>query len=361
MENSKKYIAIMAGGVGSRFWPASRESLPKQFLDILGVGKSLIQLTYDRALQLVPKENILIATNKRYKELVNEHLPDISDNQILLEPSRNNTAPCIAYLALKIANQNPDSTFAVWPSDHVILKETEFNKKMNLAFSYAEKGESLVTLGIQPTRPDTGYGYIEVNHKDGAQAIEKVVQFKEKPDLETAQGYLDAGNYFWNAGIFIWSVRSIIKNFKTQLPAMYSLFQEGNDAYNTANETDFIEQFYGESENISIDFGIMEKASNVYTLPVDFGWNDLGTWGSLYNKLPKDKQQNAAVGGETIFRDAANNMVRTQSGKRVVIQGLNDFIIVEKEDILLICPKKDEQDIKQITAQVKIDFGEDFV
>ncbi|MFK7776451.1 MAG: mannose-1-phosphate guanylyltransferase [Saprospiraceae bacterium] len=355
MENSNKYIAIMAGGVGSRFWPASRESLPKQFLDILGVGKSLIQLTYDRALQLVPKENILIATNKRYKELVNEHLPDISDNQILLEPSRNNTAPCIAYLALKIANQNPDSTFAVWPSDHVILKEMEFNKKMNLAFSYAEKGEALVTLGIQPTRPDTGYGYIEVNHKDGAQAIEKVVQFKEKPDLETAQSYLDAGNYFWNAGIFIWSVKAVTAAFQNNAPSILKVLGEDVSKYNTAEEQEYIDRVYPNTEKISVDYALLERSKNVYTIPADIGWSDLGTWNSLHAYLEKDKKENVMQGIILSAVDCEDNFVRLPRAKKAVIKGLKNMIVIDEGDVLLIYPKDQEQEIKSVRNDLNDD------
>jgi len=355
MENSNKYIAIMAGGVGSRFWPASRESLPKQFLDILGVGKSLIQLTYDRALQLVPKENILIATNKRYKELVNEHLPDISDNQILLEPSRNNTAPCIAYLALKIANQKPDATFAVWPSDHVILKEAEFNTKMNLAFSYAEKEESLVTLGIQPTRPDRGYGYIEVNHKDGAQVIEKVVQFKEKPDLGTAQGYLDAGNYFWNAGIFIWSVKAVIAAFQNNAPSILAVLGEDTSKYNTPEEQAYIDRVYPNTEKISVDYALLERSKNVYTIPADIGWSDLGTWNSLHAYLEKDKKDNVMQGIILSAVDCEDNFVRLPRTKKAVIKGLKNMIVIDEGDVLLIYPKDQEQEIKSVRNDLNDD------
>lgn len=350
-----KYIAIMAGGVGSRFWPASRESLPKQFLDILGVGKSLIQLTYDRALQLVPKENILIATNKRYKGLVNEHLPEITDNQILLEPSRNNTAPCIAYLALKIANQNPDATFAVWPSDHVILKEAEFNTKMNLAFSYAAKGEALVTLGIQPTRPDTGYGYIEVNHKDGVQAIEKVVQFKEKPDLETAQAYLDAGNYFWNAGIFIWSVKAVKEAFQNNAPSILEVLSEDISKYNTAEEQEYIDRVYPNTEKISVDYALLERSKNVYTIPADIGWSDLGTWNSLHAYLEKDKNDNVMQGVILSAVDCEDNFIRLPRTKKAVIKGLKNMIVIDEGDVLLIYPKDEEQEIKSVRGSIDDD------
>jgi len=324
MENSNQYIAIMAGGVGSRFWPASRESLPKQFLDILGVGKSLIQLTYDRALQLVPKENILIATNKRYKGLVNEHLPEITDNQI-------------------------------WPSDHVILKEAEFNTKMNLAFSYAEKGEALVTLGIQPTRPDTGYGYIEVNHKDGAQAIEKVVQFKEKPDLETAQSYLDAGNYFWNAGIFIWSVKAVTEAFQNNAPSILEVLGEDVSKYNTSEEQEYIDRVYPNTEKISVDYALLERSKNVYTIPADIGWSDLGTWNSLHAYLEKDKNQNVMQGIILSAVDCEDNFVRLPRAKKAVIKGLKNMIVIDEGDVLLIYPKDQEQEIKSVRNDLNDD------
>ncbi len=357
--NNNYYAVIMAGGVGSRFWPMSTQENPKQFHDMLGAGRSLIQKTFDRLSTTIPSKNILISTNKRYEYLVLEQLPKVTKNQLLLEPSMRNTAPCVLYAALKIYALNPEAVMIIAPSDHWIDDEATFATNIEEAFDFCSTNDVLMTLGIQPDSPNTGYGYIQFDNNNSS--IKKVKQFTEKPNLETAKTFIDSGEYLWNAGIFIWSAKSIIENFKIQLPEMYTLFSKGNDDYNTANENTFIDQFYGDSENISIDFGIMEKATNVYTLPVDFGWNDLGTWGSLYNKLPKDEQQNAAVGGEVIFRDSTNNMVRTQSGKRVVIQGLSDFIIVEKEDVLLICPKKNEQDIKQITAQVKIDFGDNFV
>lgn len=357
--NNNYYAVIMAGGVGSRFWPMSTQENPKQFHDMLGAGKSLIQKTFDRLSNTIPSENILISTNKRYDTLVLEQLEGVSKNQLLLEPSMRNTSPCVLYAALKIEAINPNAVMIIAPSDHWIDDEKTFANNIEEAFEFCNNNDVLMTLGIQPDSPNTGYGYIQFD--DSKSSIKKVKQFTEKPDSKTAQKFVDSGEYLWNAGIFIWSVKSIIKNFKTQLPEMYALFSKGNDSYNTKNESNFIDTNYGYAENISIDFGIMEKAQNVFTLPVDFGWNDLGTWGSLYNKLPKDNQQNAAVGGEVIFRDASNNMVRTQSGKRVVIQGLNNYIVVEKEDVLLICPKKNEQDIKQITAQVKLDFGEDYV
>ncbi|TVZ57029.1 mannose-1-phosphate guanylyltransferase (GDP) [Lutibacter sp. Hel_I_33_5] len=353
------YAVIMAGGVGSRFWPMSTSNFPKQFHDMLGAGQSLIQRTFERINDLVPSENILIATNKRYEDLVLEQLSKTTKNQLLLEPAMRNTAPCILYAALKIYNQNPDGVMLVAPSDHWIDDEAEFTRNIETSYKACSKSDILMTLGIQPDSPNTGYGYIQFN-KDETE-IKKVKNFTEKPNLETAKEFISSGDYLWNAGIFVWSVKSIIKAFKNSLPEMIDILDDENNVYNSDFEDDFINTNYAKCENISIDFGIMEKAENVHVLPVDFGWNDLGTWGSLYNKLEKDSEENATVGGQTIFRDANGNMIRTQNGKKVVIQGLKDYIVVEKDDVLLICPKKDEQDIKQITSEVRGTFGEDFV
>jgi len=353
------YAVIMAGGVGSRFWPLSTQNFPKQFHDMLGAGDSLLQKTFKRLSKLIPAENILIATNKKYKELVLSQLDGVTEQQLLLEPAMRNTAPCILYAALKIKQQNPDAVMIVAPSDHWIDNEDEFIKNIQTAFMACAENDILMTLGIQPTYPNTGYGYIEFVKE--ANEIKKVKQFTEKPDLQTATQFFESGNYVWNAGIFIWSVKSIINAFEKYLPKMNTLFCRGNHAYNTDFEDDFIEDNYSNAENISIDYGIMQNATNIYTLPVDFGWNDLGTWSSLYEKLDKDTENNAVVNANTIFKDASNNMVSTSKNKHVVIQGLDDFIVVEKEDVLLICPKKNEQEIKQIVAEVKEKFGNDLV
>ena len=357
---SKNYYAvIMAGGVGSRFWPISTKEFPKQFHDMLGTGQSLIQRTFDRINNLVPSENILIATNERYEKLVLEQLPKVSKNQVLLEPAMRNTAPCILYAALKIYNQNPNAVMLVAPSDHWIEDEAEFLKNIKTSFDACAKNDILMTLGIQPDTPNTGYGYIQFEEESST--IKKVKNFTEKPNLEKAKSFLNSGDYLWNAGIFVWSAKSIISAFEKSLPEMNALFSKGNSDWNSSSEISFIKENYAKSENISIDFGIMEKANNVHVLPVDFGWNDLGTWGSLYQKTQKDSAQNAVIGGETIFKDANGNIVKTQSKKKVVIQGLQDFIIVEKDDVLLICPKSEEQNIKEISADVKSTFGENYV
>ena len=352
--NNNYYAVIMAGGVGSRFWPVSTQEFPKQFHDMLGTGQSLLQRTFERVNDIVPAENILIATNQRYEELVLEQLPKTTKQQLLLEPTMRNTAPCILYAALKIYAKNPDAVMLIAPSDHWIENEAEFSRNIQTSFDACSEQDILMTLGIQPDSPNTGYGYIKF--EENQSEIKKVKNFTEKPNLEIAKQFLESEDYLWNAGIFVWSAKSIIKAFKNNLPEMVAVLDDGNTIYNSDFEDDFINNNYPKCENISIDFGIMERAKNVHVLPVDFGWNDLGTWGSLYNKLEKDTQENATLGAQTIFRDANGNMIRTESGKKVIIQGLQDFIVVEKDDVLLICPRKDEQDIKQIASQVKETF-----
>jgi len=345
----------MAGGIGSRFWPMSTSEFPKQFHDMLGTGESLLQKTFKRFQNIIPTENIFISTNKKYKNLVLEQLPEINESQILLEPVMRNTAPCVAYASHKIHQINKDAVMVIAPSDHWIDDENEFANNIKTSYKACADEPILMTLGIQPNHPNTGFGYIQFDKNDD-NPIKKVLNFTEKPDLETAKKFLQEGNYLWNAGIFIWSTKAILKAYDTFLPKMNALFIKGNHTYNTDFEDDFIDSNYPKAENISIDFGIMEKADNVYVLPVDFGWNDLGTWNSLYNKLEKDSDKNAVVNAQVIFRNANNNIIRTDKGKKVVIQGLENFIVVDKGDVLLICPKDQEQDIKQIVAQVKDEF-----
>ncbi|CAM1368518.1 Mannose-1-phosphate guanylyltransferase [Tenacibaculum litoreum] len=352
--NTNYYVVIMAGGVGSRLWPVSTEKYPKQFHDLLGSGESLLQRTFSRVNQLIPSENILIATNKLYEELVLEQLPKISAKQLLLEPTMRNTAPCILYAALKIRQQNENAVMLVAPSDHWIENETEFIKNIETSFNACSQEDILMTLGIQPSHPNTGYGYIQF--EENSSEIKKVKTFTEKPNLEKATQFLASGDYLWNAGIFVWSVSSILDSFKKHLPEMVNILETEDNVYNTNFEDDFIKRNYEKCENISIDFGIMERSEKVHVLPVDFGWDDLGTWGSLYNKLGKDTHQNATVGATTIFKDANGNMVSTKNGKKVVVQGLQDFIIVEKDDVLVICPRKDEQDIKKLRTEAKEKF-----
>lgn len=348
--NSNFYAVIMAGGVGSRFWPVSTPDNPKQFHDMLGTGKSLIQQTYSRLTNLIPSENILISTNERYKGLVKEQLPNLLDLQLVLEPAMRNTAPAVLYASLKIYAQNPNAQILIAPSDHWIDKESVFINDLQTAFTACSQQDTLMTLGIQPSYPNTGYGYIQ--YESTTNNIKKVKQFTEKPNLENAKKFISSGDYLWNAGIFVWSAQSIVEAFQTYLPEMFFLFNKGKEVWNTDFEDEFIKDTYPKAASISIDYGILEKAKNVKVLPVDIGWNDLGTWGALYNKLDKDKQQNAVVNAKSFFTDASGNMIRTEKGKKVVIKGLKDFIIVENDGVLLILPKDDEQAIKELSAQI---------
>ncbi|MDZ7613697.1 MAG: mannose-1-phosphate guanylyltransferase [Flavobacteriaceae bacterium] len=348
--NSNYYAVIMAGGVGSRFWPVSTKENPKQFHDMLGVGVSLLQQTYQRLSGLIPTENIFIATNQEYKSLVKSHLPDIDESRLVLEPAMRNTAPCILYTALKINQINKNALMLVAPSDHWIDDEPEFIRNVESSFKACEKNDLLMTLGIKPSSPNTGYGYIQF--EASSNPVKKVKNFTEKPDLLTARKFLEQGDYLWNAGIFIWSSKSILLAFTKFLPDMTNLFRQGDTYWNTPKEIEFIAKNYAIAENVSIDYGIMEKAGNVYVLPVDFGWNDLGTWGALFDKLTKDNNNNAVVNALTFCEGANNNMISSLKGKKIVVRGLSDFIIVDTADTLLILPKTEEQEIKHISAQV---------
>jgi mannose-1-phosphate guanylyltransferase len=361
----KNYCVIMAGGIGSRFWPYSRSKKPKQFLDILGTGRTLLQSTYDRFIQIIPKENILIVSNEDYSELILEQLPDLKPEQILLEPMRRNTAPCIAYANYRIKSITEDANIVVAPSDHIILKESSFIEVVNSGLNFVNENNALLTLGIQPSRPETGYGYIQINgDKDNIQlnqSFRKVKTFTEKPDHELAQKFLESGDFFWNSGMFFWSLDTINNSFRSYLPDVDSLFHEGMGIYNTENENSFIETAYSKCKNISIDYGIMEKADNVHVLCADIGWSDLGTWGSLYDISDKDNEANVSKGGKSYFYDSDNNLINTPDSKLVVIQGLEDFIVVDTDDVLLICKKKEEQRIKQFVNDVKLNAGDQFI
>ncbi len=347
--NKNYYAILMAGGVGSRFWPVSTTDFPKQFHDMLGSGDTLIQKTFSRLSKLIPIENILILTNERYNSLVLEQLPMVKQEQVLLEPAMRNTAPCILYASLKIQIMNPDAVMVVAPSDHWIEDEDEFARNLKLCFDYCQKEDALLTLGIKPTFPNTGFGYIEFD-KTSDNQIKKVHQFREKPDYETAKHFLEQGNFLWNGGIFIWSAKSITSSFEKFQPQMNSLFQKGIESYNTKEEKQFIDENYPLAENISIDYAILENAKNVHVLPATFDWNDLGTWGSLHEKLDKDDQNNAVVNATVILENASNNIIRADDKKLIIVDGLNDYIIVDKDKILMIYPKSKEQDIKRITA-----------
>ncbi|GIJ93050.1 mannose-1-phosphate guanylyltransferase [Capnocytophaga stomatis] len=354
--NHNYYAVIMAGGIGSRFWPISTENYPKQFHDMLGTGQTLLQRTFCRLNKFIQKENILVLTNEIYGELVKEQIPEIDSQNIVLEPCMRNTAPCILYASMKIKQRNPNALMIVAPSDHWIENETVFAENVKKCFEASQNADILMTLGVIPTFPNTGYGYIQYD-KNTSDEIKKVSQFREKPDYQTAKEFLQLRNFLWNAGIFVWSVRSVLQAFKIYQPVMYELFDKGSDFYNTEQEPDFIKENYPKADNISVDYAILEPSSNIYVLPARFDWNDLGTWGSLYEKLPKDETQNAVVNAQVLFRNAANNIVRSEKGKTVVIEGLNDYIVVDKEEVLLICPKQNEQNIKEILNEVKNKFG----
>jgi mannose-1-phosphate guanylyltransferase len=344
--NKNYYGIIMAGGVGSRFWPVSTKAFPKQFHDMLGTGDTLIQKTFKRLAVLIPKENIMVLTNELYKDLVLEQLPEIDANQVLLEPAMRNTAPCILYAALKIRKQNPNAVMLVAPSDHWIEDETAFGTNVKTAFDFCVKNDALVTLGIKPTFPNTGYGYIEYEHADAA--LKNVIQFREKPDYETAKSFIAKGNFLWNAGIFIWSANAVVNAFKKYQLKLYELFHNGLTTYNTEAEDEFILNNYALAANISVDYAIMEQSDNVFVLPATFDWNDLGTWGSLYDKLDKDESENAVINSKIFTDNATGNIISSSSGKKILISGLNNYIIVEYFDTLMIVPKQKEQEIKEL-------------
>jgi mannose-1-phosphate guanylyltransferase len=350
--NKNYYAILMAGGVGSRFWPVSTVDFPKQFHDMLGTGDTLIQKTFSRLSKIIPVENILILTNEKYNNLVLEQLPMVKQEQVLLEPAMRNTAPCILYASLKIQKLNPEAIMVVAPSDHWIEDEEEFARNLKQCFDFCGSENALMTLGIQPTFPNTGFGYIEFDKTD-SNPIKKVNQFREKPDYEIAKAFLASGNFLWNGGIFIWSAKAITESFAEFQPVMNSLFRSGLESYNSNSEKEFINQNYAKAENISIDYAVLEKSKNVYVLPATFDWNDLGTWGSLHEKLDKDENKNAVVNATVVLENASNNIIRASNKKTIVIDGLNDYIIVDKDDVLLIYPKSKEQDIKKIVSKLK--------
>ena len=347
MENN--YCIIMAGGVGSRFWPMSTPQCPKQFLDVLGIGKSLIQMTYERLLHIAPKENIYVVTNECYSELVQNQLPDLTKNQILTEPVRKNTAPCIAYASAKIYALNKNATLVIAPSDHLILKEEKFVATVNIAIEDANSDERLVTLGIKPTRPDTGYGYIEFSEDKEISAgqVTEVKHFREKPSKEMAELFLKSGNYYWNSGIFIWKAQSILNSLEKFKPELYQLFAGDLSFYNTDKEQENINRCFEECEDISIDFAVMENAKNTDVVLANFDWSDLGTWGSLYTHLEKDFNGNAVIGDNVHIMNSTNCIVNLPNNKLALIEGLDNHIVVESDNMLMILNKNDEQNLKK--------------
>ncbi|MDY0102202.1 MAG: mannose-1-phosphate guanylyltransferase [Lentimicrobium sp.] len=361
--DQNNFCIIMAGGVGARFWPMSRQHHPKQFIDILGTGETLIQSTFRRFKKVCPPENIYIVTNEIYKALVLEQLP-VTEEQVLCEPSRRNTAPCIAYANYRILERNPEANIVVAPSDHIILKEDNFTEVITAALNATAENDWLLTLGIRPSRPDTGYGYIQYDDNlgyDKDARVKKVKTFTEKPQLDMAKQFIASGDFLWNSGIFIWKLKTILDAFDKYLPDVDQLFKAGIGRYATENEDDFIRQTYTMCKSISIDYGVMEKANNVYVLASDFGWSDLGTWGSLYETRTKDKNENAVVGQQVMLYDSSNCIVNMPKDKLVVLHGLDGYIVVEDNGILLVCRKGDEQQIRQFVNDVMIEKGDKYI
>lgn len=359
--NNNHYVAIMAGGIGSRFWPLSRTNYPKQFLDILDTGRTLIQGTFDRFAKFIPKENIYVVTSEQYRQLVAEQLPEMPVENILCEPARKNTAPCVAYISYKLNKINPKAQLVCAPADHIVKDQAEFERVCIKALEFTSHIKALVTLGIKPTHPNTGYGYIQHDQLAAADNIYKVKTFTEKPDLELAKTFLQSGDFLWNAGLFVFEVGNMVSAFEAHLPEMAESFQSGIEAYNTPNEQEAINRIYPECVNISIDYGIMEKADNVYVLPAAFGWSDLGTWASAYDSIEKDYFENAVGGNNVFVVDATKNIVHANHEKLVVLQGIDDFIIVDTKDVLLICKKENEQKIKDYLAEIKREKGDTFL
>ncbi len=359
--NKNYYVAIMAGGIGSRFWPKSRTAYPKQFLDILNTGKTLIQSTYKRFTAFIPKENIYVVTSNEYASIVKDQLPELDEENILCEPSRKNTAPCVAYISFKLAAKDPNACLIVSPSDHIVLEEQAFQEVALKALGFAEHMKAFVTLGIQPTYPNTGYGYIQHEALSVADNIYKVKTFTEKPTLEIAKSFLESGDFLWNAGIFTWKVQNVLEAFEQFVPEMFEVFAAEKELFNSEQEKEAIERIYPLCTNISIDYAIMEKAPNVYVIPSSFGWSDLGTWNSAYENLEKDYLGNAVAGSHVVVIDAVKCIVSVPDQKLLVLQGLEDFIVVDTDDVLLICKKEKEQEIKEYIAEVKRNMGDRYL
>ncbi len=354
----------MAGGVGSRFWPMSTTQHPKQFLDVLGVGETLLQQTYRRMLKICPNENIFVVTSAHYEKLVKQQLPKLPTNNIIKEPARKNTAPCIVYASHKIHRLNPKAVTVVAPSDHLIKKGSTFVKAIKSCMEKAASQDCLVTLGVKPTRPDTGYGYIQYLESDTVEKdkrIFKVKTFTEKPDAEMAKFFVESGDFLWNSGIFVWSTESILRAVEINDPELSVVFKEGEKLYNTPKEEEFVTRAYNVCKNISIDYSVMEKASNVYVRSSIIGWSDLGTWGSLHGQMNKDENENSVVGKNVMLYNSKNCIVHVPSDKLVVLQGLENYIVVESENTLLICRKEDEQQIRNFVNDVKVNKGDRFV
>lgn len=359
--NKNHYVAIMAGGIGSRFWPMSRTDYPKQFLDILNTGSTLIQSTFARFEQFIPLQNIYVVTSIQYKEIVQKQLPHLPPENILCEPSRKNTAACIAYISYKLLQLNPQANLICAPADHLILEADAFQKICADALVFTSQIKALVTLGIKPTHPNTGYGYIQYEPFAVGENVFKVKTFTEKPDLALAKTFIASGDFLWNAGIFVWQVSNIVKAFEQLLPEMHEMFDAEKIHFNTPGESAAIDRIYPQCVNVSIDYGIMEKADNVYVIPASFGWSDLGTWKSAYECYEKDYLENAVAGNNVIVFDSTHNMVHANNNKLIVLQGLDDYIVVDTKDVLLICKKDKEQEIKEYVAEIKRSKGDRYL
>lgn len=360
MINQNNYCVIMSGGVGSRFWPFSRKTYPKQFLDFFGTGRSLLQQTFDRFNKIIPTKNIFIVTNEDYSNLVQEQIPEINKSQILLEPTRRNTAPCIAWASYHIRELNPNANIVVAPSDHLILKEDEFLNSISNGLQYVAENNNLLTLGITPNRPETGYGYIQIaDHIN--ESLYKVKTFTEKPQLDLAKVFVESGEFYWNSGLFMWNVNSILQSIDQFLPEIASKLDAGKGIYTTPKEKNFIQENFPACPNVSIDFGIMEKAENVYVSLGDFGWSDLGTWGSLYDLSDKDENKNVTLKGDSIFYNSKNNIVALPKGKLAIIDGLENYLISESDNVILICKKDEEQSIRKYVSDAQQKLGDDYI
>jgi len=355
-----RFCVIMCGGVGSRFWPYSRKALPKQFIDFLGTGRSLLQLTVDRLEGIVPTENIIMLTNEQYSTIIQEQLPQIKPEQILLEPARRNTAPCNAWAAWHIKALNPDAKIMVAPSDHLILKHNDFKESVIKAFEFVEKNDAIVTFGVKPSRPETGYGYIQVD-EDVDEYFSKVKTFTEKPNKELANLFLESGEFYWNSGMFFWSVDTIINAMRSYAPEIAEIFDHASCQFCTPQEQEYINANYAVCPNISIDYAVMEKAPNVFVEKVDFGWSDLGTWGSIYDNSPKNRDSNVTPNTRVLAFDSNNNVIAAQGDKLVVVSGLNGYIVADTPDALLIVPRNDEQKIKNYVNEAKTHFGDKYL
>ena len=353
-----QYVAIMAGGIGSRFWPLSRTAHPKQFLDILGTGKTMIQQTYDRFAKFIAPENIYVVTLKEYISEVQKQLPHLPHENIVAEPSRKNTAPCVAYISFKLLNKDPKASLIVAPSDHLILDDAKFAELCKKGLDFVNHMNAFITIGVQPTSPNTGYGYIQHDAIEAAPNFFKVKTFTEKPNLELAKTFVASGDFLWNAGIFIWKVDRIIDGLEQYEPELYELFAAEKDKFNTPDEEEAVNEIYPQCTNISIDVAVMEKASNVFVMPASFGWSDLGTWNSAWDNMQKDYLENAVTGKNVMIMQANRCVVHAPDNKLVLLQGLEDFIIVDTKDVLLICKKENEQDIKDYVAEVKRNKGD---